>query len=314
MVKPPVPTGAPAVGFPLLPRSLEETGLSQTFLTALALKHLYLDGLNSGLDVAHAMRLPWRGVMEEVFNFLVQEQYVELHGGRGFGRASVTFSLTSMGREAANQAMERSAYAGPAPVPLDQYVAQVIAQRNKTRGVGRKALEAATAHLVFNPELLNSLGPALAASRALFLFGDAGNGKTAMAEAMSQSLGGSVAVPHAVEVDGQVIVVLDLAWHVPLSPETAREGQDQRWVLCQRPFLVVGGELTLDMLDLQHNPHSNVYEAPCHMKANGGMLLVDDFGRQRVAARDLLNRWIIPLEKHKDLLALRADIGRPKKD
>ena len=143
--------------------------------------------------------------------------------------------------------------------------------------------------------MLDLFGPALSSARTLFLFGDAGNGKTAMAEAMSRAMGGAVAVPHAVEVDGQVIVVLDLAWHVPLKESSGpKDGLDQRWVGCQRPFFVIGGELTLEMLEVQHHVNSNVYEAPSHMKANGGMLLVDDFGRQRVSARDMLNRWIVP--------------------
>ncbi len=301
-----VTPAAPVVPAP--PRSLAETGLSEPFLTSLALKHLYSEGVSSGLDVAHAMRLPWRGVIEPIFDALVLAQLLEMQGGRGFGRASVNFSLTARGREAAQAAMSRSTYAGPAPVPLAQYAAQVRAEARQGHPVTRPVLAAATAHLVFDPRLLDSLGPALSAARTLFLFGDAGNGKTAMAEAMSRAMGGGVAVPHAVEVDGQVIGVLDLAWHVPLreAGAAAPEGEDQRWVVCRRPFFVVGGELSLDMLEVAHHAGSNVYEAPCHMKANGGMLLVDDFGRQRVAARELLNRWIIPLEKRVDLLALAS--------
>ncbi|MHB8418566.1 MAG: ATP-binding protein [Myxococcales bacterium] len=303
---------APTLGYaPPEPRSIEETGLTQAFLTALTLKHLYSEGLDSGLQVSRAIRLPWGGVMEHVFDFLAQEQLVELRGGKGFGRASVSFSLTAKGREVAREAVTRSGYTGPAPVPLSQYSAQIVAQSTEPARIDRQAIEAATSHLVFDSELLDSLGPAMASGRALFLFGDPGNGKTALAEALSQSLGGAVAVPHAVEVDGQVIVVFDHAWHLPLEQLAADDagrsaGIDERWAVCRRPFLVVGGELTLDMLDLAHNPISNVYEAPCHMKANGGMLLVDDFGRQRTTAREMLNRWIIPLEKRVDLLSLQT--------
>ncbi len=299
----------PALGFaPPEPRSIEETGLTQAFLVSLTLKHLYAEGLDSGLQLSRALHLPWGGVMDQVFDFLAQEQFVELRGGKGFGRASVTFSLTMKGREAAREAMARSGYAGPAPVPLAHYTAQVIAQSTEPRRIDRAAIEAVTSHLVLEPEVLDALGPAVASARALFLFGDPGNGKTALAEALSQAQGGAVAIPYAVEIDGQVIVVYDHAWHVPLEPaaDGAGDGIDQRWVPCRRPFLVVGGELTLDMLDLAHNRLSNVYEAPCHMKANGGMLLVDDFGRQRVEARAMLNRWIIPLEKRVDLLALQT--------
>ena len=291
---------------PAEPNSLEETGLSEPFVTQLALKHLYRGGLDSGLQIARELRLPWGGVVDRIFDFLAQEQFVELRGGKGFGRASVTFALTTKGREAARDAVAQSAYTGPAPVPLSQYSAQIVAQSTEPQRIDRRSLEISTAHLVFDPKLLDNLGPALASARALFLFGEPGNGKTALAEALSQALGGSVAIPHAVEVDGQVIVVLDHAWHIPLEASEAGRGLDQRWVPCRRPFLVVGGELTLDMLDLAHNPASNVYEAPCHMKANGGMLLVDDFGRQRVAAREMLNRWIIPLEKRVDLLSLQS--------
>ncbi len=302
----------PSLGYaPPEPRSIEETGLTQAFLNGLTLKHLYAEGLDSGLQVSRAIRLPWGGVMEHVFDFLAQEQLVELRGGKGFGRASVTFSLTAKGREAAREATARSGYTGPAPVPIGQYAAQIVAQSTEPSRVDRQALENATSHLVFDTELLDSIGPAMASARALFLFGEPGNGKTALAEALSQSLGGAVAVPYAVEVDGQVIVVFDHAWHIPLEQLAGDDagraaGIDERWVICRRPFLVVGGELTLDMLDLAHNPLSNVYEAPCHVKANGGMLLVDDFGRQRATAREMLNRWIIPLEKHVDLLSLQT--------
>ncbi len=289
---------------PAEPRTVEETGLPESLLSALALKHLYQGGLDSGLQIAQEMRLPWGGVMDGVFDFLAQEQYVELRGGKGFGRASVTFTLTTKGREAARDAMNRSAYVGPAPVPLSQYSAQVVAQSTVPQRIDRQSLLLSTSHLVFDQSLLDDLGPALSSARALFLFGEPGNGKTALAEALAQSLGGAVVVPHAIEVDGQVIVVHDRAWHIPVEePEGA---YDRRWVACRRPFLVVGGELTLEMLDLAHDESTNVYEAPCHLKANGGMLLVDDFGRQKVAAREMLNRWIIPLEKRVDLLSLRT--------
>ncbi|MHB1843785.1 MAG: ATP-binding protein [Deltaproteobacteria bacterium] len=289
---------------PAEPRTIEESGLTESFLSGLALKHLYQGGLDSGLQIAREMRLPWGGVMDRVFDFLAQEQYVELRGGKGFGRASVTFALTTKGREAGRDAMTRSAYVGPAPVPLSQYSAQVVAQSTVPQRIDRQALILATSHLVFDQDLLDDLGPALSSSRALFLFGEPGNGKTALAEALSQSLGGAVVVPYAIEVDGQVIVVHDRAWHIPVEEPEGK--YDSRWVACRRPFLVVGGELTLEMLDLAHDATSNVYEAPCHMKANGGMLLVDDFGRQKVAAREMLNRWIIPLEKRVDLLSLRT--------
>ena len=303
-----VPPPSPA---PTEPRTIEETGLTQGFLINLTLKHLYSEGINSGIQVANAMRLSWNGLMEKVFQFLAQEQLVELSGGKGFGRASVTFRLTTKGRDAARDAISRSGYTGAAPVPLAQYCAHVIAQSSEPHPVDRETLNQATSHLVYDNEILESVGPAMASGRALFLFGDPGNGKTALSEALSQSMGGTVAIPHAIEVDGQVIVVYDDAWHIPIEQSNEQRvpgaaGLDERWVVCRRPFLVVGGELTLDMLDLAHNKTSNVYEAPCQMKANGGMLLVDDFGRQRTSAREMLNRWIIPLEKHVDMMALQS--------
>ncbi len=308
MVPEEVPAPSPA---PAEPRTIEETGLTEAFLVNLTLKHLYSEGIDSGIQVANAMRLTWNGLMDHIFQILAQDQLVELSGGKGFGRASVTFKLTTKGRDAARDAVSRSGYTGPAPVPLAQYCTHVIAQSAEPHPVDRAALDEATSHLVFDNELLESVGPAMASGRALFLFGDPGNGKTALSEALSQSMGGAVAIPYAIEVDGQVIVVYDDAWHIPHEQAPQERvpgvaGTDERWVICRRPFLVVGGELTLDMLDLAHNRTSNVYEAPCQLKANGGMLLVDDFGRQRTSAREMLNRWIIPLEKHVDMLALQS--------
>lgn len=295
------------------PRSLQDTGLNVGLLTDLALRLLYYGGIVSGIELADRMRLPWNGVVADLVDFLVEEKWADLRGGKGFGRASVDFVLTERGREAAREAVSRSAYVGPAPVPIAQYNSLVGSQSLDGVSVGRADLEDAFSHLVLEPSLLDRIGPAVNSSRSLFLYGPPGNGKTSIAETLSQVLGGEVFIPHALEVDGQVIKVFDPLVHIEVSldsgdPLEGRRGLefDRRWLLSRRPTVVVGGELTLETLDLIWNADAKYYEAPFQVKANGGMLLIDDFGRQRVHPTDLLNRWIVPLEKHVDYLTLHT--------
>lgn len=290
------------------PRSIEETGLNVGLLYDLALRLLYYGGVVSGIELADQMRLPWSGVVTDLVDFMVQEKWVDLRGGKGFGRASVDFILTERGRKAALEAVGRTSYTGPAPVPIQQYNSLAGNQQTETQRITRKEMKKAFSHLVIDDSLLDQFGPAVNSSRSLFLYGPPGNGKTTIAETISSLLGGEVFIPFALEVDGQIIKVHDPLVHLeaPLDEDAQRVEMDRRWMLCHRPTVIVGGELTLETLDLIWNVDSKFYEAPFQVKANGGMLLIDDFGRQRVHPTDLLNRWIVPLEKHVDFLTLHT--------
>jgi len=296
------------------PTSVEDTGLKMGVLSDIALKFLYYSGNASGLEIADRVCLPWPGVIEKVVDFLVTEKLADLRGGKGFGRVSTEFILTDKGREYAKDALGRSTYVGPAPVPIEQYNRIVNAQSGENPLLGVDDLRAGLAHMVVSEEILHKLGPAVNSGRSMFLYGPPGNGKTSLAEAVSRMLGGEVYVPHCLEIDSQIVKVFDQMNHttVDLSDQRDPAGRkqqvemDRRWLLCRRPTVVVGGELTLQTLDLIYSETARFYEAPFQVKANGGMLLIDDFGRQRVHPTDLLNRWIVPLEKKIDFLTLHT--------
>jgi hypothetical protein len=216
-------------------------------------------------------------------------------------------ALTDKGRARAVELIDRSAYSGPAPVGLDDYWDSVKLQTIDAVVVTRQDLRGAYNHLVVNERLLNQLGPAINSSQSMFLFGPPGNGKTSLAETAAKLLGGSIYVPYALEHDGQVIKVYDSVFHTGLEADDQQlDARDRRWVKSRRPVVVVGGELTMESLDLVYSETGKFYEAPFQLKANCGMFLIDDFGRQRVSPRDLLNRWIVPLEKREDYLNLRT--------
>lgn len=299
---------------PAEPKSMEDTGLKMGLLSDIALKYLYYTGTGTGMGIADEMCLPWPGVIEHVVDFIAAEKLVDLRGGKGFGRASVEFILTEKGREYARDALTRTTYVGPAPVPIEQYNALITGQTEETPVVSQEDLVMALSHLTVQAELMDKLGPAVNSGRSLFLFGAPGNGKTSLAEAISNMFGGEVFVPHCLEIDNQIIKVYDRLIHTPVSLEMGRDAagrrqtfeMDHRWLLCRRPSVVVGGELTLETLDLIYSESTRFYEAPFQVKANGGMLLIDDFGRQKVHPTDLLNRWIVPLEKRVDFLTLHT--------
>ncbi len=297
---------------PPAPGSVEETGLGLGFLTDLAVKIMYLEGDILGYELADRMRLPHAGVVEELLDFLKREQLCEVKGtggvgtSRGLGRAVYRYSITDKGRATAREAMERSQYAGPAPVPLDRYISAVERQTFRMMKARRASLEEALSHLIVDEETKAHLGAAVNSHRSIFLFGPPGNGKTVMSESLgSLVLQGAIYIPYAVETGNEVIKVYDAVNHVEIENEVDRlNGRDRRWIKIRRPVITVGGELTLHELDLIYERNSRYYEAPLQMKANGGMLLVDDFGRQQARPRDLLNRWIVPLEKRVDFLTM----------
>ncbi len=297
----------------LEPRSVEETGMNRGFLSDLALKTIYSVGELSGQAIAERLCLPFSGVVEEVLTFLKREQLVSITGSRGFDERAFRYSIASAGVERVREALSRSQYVGSAPVTLEAYQKMMKRQTIGTVTVSQDDVEKALSDLVVSPAMLMKIGPAVNSGRSIFLFGPPGNGKTVIAMAMASMLGGEMYIPYAVEVDGHIIKVFDRLNHQPLGPggegaSTSSEGGrlDRRWVLIKRPVVVAGGELTLESLDLVYDDTSKYYEAPFQMKANGGMFLIDDFGRQQVRPRDLLNRWIVPLETRVDYLTLHT--------
>ncbi|MEN9937796.1 MAG: hypothetical protein RLZZ387_4375 [Chloroflexota bacterium] len=305
------------------PTSIVESGLTMGFLNDLVLKVVYFHGNITAQQIADVSRLPFFGVLDKVLEFLKLEEYVDIIGSQGgFGERSFQYTIAGKGRIKIHEVISRSQYAGPAPVPLDVYIEMVRRQAVGELVVDTQTVRDAFSHLVVNERMLDKIGPAANSARSLFLYGPPGNGKTTIAEGISNMLGGYVLIPYAVEVDGQIIKVFDPLNHktvpVPTNSEPEQrigyDGKplplppqpDRRWVVCKRPQVVVGGELIMDQLELIFDPISKVYEAPYQMKANGGLFLIDDFGRQKCRPQDLLNRWIVPLEKKIDYLALQT--------
>jgi hypothetical protein len=301
---------------PRTPQTVADTGLSEEFIVDLLLKTLYVSGARTGLELLDSIKLPFPFLDEQLLK-LQHRRMVEVRGTHGPSRTGYVFDLTQEGRDRGREALETSMYVGPAPVPLGQYRQMLHTQSISHAHVTRVELEQAFSWLVLNDETLDQIGPAINSARSMFLYGESGNGKTAAAETIAGLLGGDIYVPHAVEVDGQIIVLYDPVYHRRVPEPEPAEGlmgelmqaaapYDRRWVHVQRPVVLTGGELTLEQLDLQYDTYTKMYQAPFQVKANGGVLIVDDFGRQRVPPRDLLNRWIVPLEKRVDFLTLHT--------
>jgi len=291
--------------------NIQDTGLAPDVIEQLLIKTLYgAEALGSA--ISERLRLPFT-MIEPLIEHARAERLVEVKGTSGANAASYRYSLTDLGRERARQFLEINQYVGPTPVPLAAYVAQMKALAANRGYLDRERLKQGFKHLIVDDAILEKLGPAVNAGKAIFLYGPPGNGKTVLAEGMGQSIGGDMYIPHAIDVEGQVITMYDPICHEALDPETSEATsvirsapRDRRWVRITRPVVMVGGELTLDMLDLTFNPISKFYEAPIQLKANGGVFLVDDFGRQRVRPQELLNRWIVPLESRFDYLTLHT--------
>ncbi|MBA2246328.1 MAG: ATP-binding protein [Gemmatimonadetes bacterium] len=332
------PPAPPRVSPPSPPETLADTGLSAGFVADLLLKILYAQGARTGAQITDAIGLPFLLVDEQI-NGLQQQRLVEVRGTSGSGRAKYRFDLTAAGRVRAQEAFLGSHYGGCAPVPLEQCRAQAEAQTIRHFRINCARIREGFADVVLEREMLDLLGPAINSAKSLFLYGESGNGKTLIAETIASLMGGAIYLPHAVLVEGQIISVFDPVHHRLAGEEdtTAErpawlgaEGDaagaeverpaawlkpaasyDRRFARVRRPVVLTGGEVTLDQLDLQYDHHAHVYQAPFQAKANGGILIIDDFGRQRVPARDLLNRWIVPLEKRLDYLTLHTGTKFP---
>ncbi|SOE59588.1 hypothetical protein SAMN05446635_1598 [Burkholderia sp. OK233] len=294
----------PPVAILRAPRSLAETGLDPMLVPQLVLKSTLLNGKSSLGDLARRHCLTTQ-VLDETVSFLVREHLVEIMY-RGATDVDVQLRLTDAGRTFAAAEAARCAYCGPAPVSLDSYLEVIRTYSVRRLRVTQYEVRAAFAGIVVDESLLDSAVAALNAGRPLMLYGPAGSGKSFLAERLGDLLQGSVPVPYALHVHGEIIQLHDPLVHYDANPDDLPNVADRRWRICKRPVVISGGELTLAMLDLQYNTNSGLYQAPPHMKANMGLYVVDDLGRQRVAPADLLNRWIIPLDRGVDQFSLES--------
>jgi predicted ATPase with chaperone activity len=290
------------------PTSIHETGLDPGFLADLTLKTLYFGGNISGSELVERMSLSLN-VVSEVLDFLRKQRLVETTGGVGLSAATLQYALSNAGQERASAALALSGYVGPAPVPLEAYFEQVRRQSVLDVEISRHDIEASLRDLVLSDKTLALIGQALSSKKATMIYGASGNGKSTMAEALRDSLSGEILIPYAIEVMHQVIQVYDHSVHqiVQDTPKRTSAGRivDPRWITIKRPVVLAAGELAPSHLELILDETYKTYEAPIQMKANGGILVIDDFGRQNLDAAYLLNRWIVPLEKGLDNLSLR---------
>jgi len=294
---------------PSQPRTLADTGLSKAFLMDLALKTIHYAGLPSATHMTQRMALP-SAIVQEILTLLADEHLCEVSSSSSMMAGNYRYRLTAAGVSSVRDALERSRYAGPAPVTIDQYIEVMEHQRGERQQPSRQSVEDALSELVLGPEVTDALARTLHSGRCALLYGPSGNGKSSVLEAFACHLEGQVLVPFAIYAYGHIIRVFDSSIHIPVQ-ERGRAGlpsvgssesgemakRDQRWAVARRPAVVVGGELGQESLELAYDPVSRFYQAPPHVKAQGGMLAVDDFGRQRIRPEDLLNRWLTPLER-----------------
>jgi predicted ATPase with chaperone activity len=299
---------------PLAPRTIEQSGLTLDMVVQLVLKTLYFGGDLTGSELSARLAIGFTAI-EPALELLKAERQCEITGGALIGRASYGYRITDAGRTRAALFLEDNRYVGAAPVPIEQYRRYMSAfQQVAQHRVKRQRLGEAFTHLVISGRLLDQIGPAVNAGHSIFVYGPAGNGKTVISRAIATLLDGEIAIPHALEVEGNIIRFFDPVNHEPMPREKtprlldAGAQHDARWVRCRRPIVVVGAELTLEALDLTLGEVAGFYRAPVQAIANGGVLIIDDFGRQRSSPRDLLNRWIVPLESRVDHLTLKSGL------
>lgn len=290
---------------PPIPKTVEETGLEFSFIADLIMKHVLFMGEFTISEVSDRVKLSFP-VVEKAIDMLRNERFLEVKSAAQLTKATYQFAITEQGRNRANGLLDICRYIGPAPVTLEQYRSMVEMQTVKNLITNEESIKNAFSHLVVSDQILGRVGPAVCSGRAIFLYGPAGNGKTTIAETIGKVLPETVYMPHALLAGGEIITIYDLANHILAEPDPGADETDPRWVLTRRPVVMAGGELTLKTLDLEFNPISKFYEAPLQMKANNGLFIVDDFGRQQMDPKRLMNRWIVPLERRTDLLTLQT--------
>ncbi|MEP6963713.1 MAG: AAA family ATPase, partial [Acidobacteriota bacterium] len=286
---------------PSIPQDLKSLCVPETLVLDLVLRRMLIEGFSSLAGLSRSLRIAIP-VVDAVFKHMRSQQLVEIKGMNG---NDYNFVLSAAGKQLASERFQVSQYAGACPVSLTEYHAASKAQAAKVM-VDRRILRQAFSDLVVSDRMLDQLGPAIISQTSIFVYGPTGNGKTSLAERMLRVYQDAIMIPYAVEVDNQIISVFDPVVHQPI--ENDEEDVDKRWILCRRPCIVVGGELIPSMLELRLDETSGIYAAPFQMKANNGILLIDDFGRQLMSPRDLLNRWIVPLDRRVDYLTLRYGV------
>ena len=297
---------------PPIPETIQECGLPEAMIEQLIMKTLYFRNETIGREISVSLGLKF-SVIESIMEYLKHQHLVQVRRSLGLGNISAVYALTDNGRTVAREHLEANQYAGKAPVPLEQYATVVKLQRQRESWLSLEMLHSAFRHMVVTPQLLNAIGPAINSGKSFLIYGQPGNGKTYLAEALFDLDPTPIYVPYAVESQGMIIQMYDPIYHSPIKEPEAESvltfaydpSYDQRWFQTRRPFIVSGGELDMSMLDLSFNPVSKFYDAPLQMKANNGIYLIDDFGRQRATPAEILNRWIVPMERRIDYLTFQ---------
>jgi DNA-binding MarR family transcriptional regulator len=298
---------------PPVPESIEETGIPPSIIEHLILKYLYFRGDLLGREIASSLGLKF-SLIDELLETLKRQHYVGVKKSLGIGNSSGVFALTESGRSLTREYLENNLYQGPAPVPLYQYTEVVKRQKLRDNWLNPSLLKEAFRHLVVEQDILAQIGPAVNASKSFLIYGQPGNGKTALAESLFKVDSDPIYMPYAIECQGNIVQLYDPIYHQKIEDQdmefsaaiSLQLPYDGRWFKCRRPCIITGGELTLDMLDLSYNKVSKVYDAPFQLKSNNGIYLLDDFGRQKCSPAEILNRWIVPMERHTDYLSFQA--------
>ncbi len=299
------------------PQTVDETGLDFSMILDLVVKSIYFAGRPAARQISAQIALPFP-VVDEILTFMKREQMAEVVGSSGMGEQLYQYSLSAKGMEKAEEALSRNHYVGPAPVPFELYLEVLKAQSIRNIRLTPESVGRAVSHLVLDDSVTEALGPAVNSGRSMLIYGGSGNGKSTITGAVGRMLPGEVLIPYAIDINGIIVKLYDPRIHQEIAPDkadrrnmepngaSAERRRDRRWVVARRPMITAGGELTLAELELKYSQQSKFYIAPLQWKANSGIMIVDDFGRQMIQPKELLNRWIVPMEERVDHLALHT--------